>query len=194
MVAALKERREINSGMFHSFGAGKGQTSRLGPRTQWPIMTTSAAGIPGAWSNRRPSLRSNFPKGHGHGMDGPADRAGQAPGRWRTHQGRDGLEASHRPLRGRASVLGPDGPREHRPRARSWLDQRRPALFRVGLVEGVPITRYCDEHHLTPRQRSPWLSVSRSRTPARPAPLQWSRRPAPSCSSRTRRSCGDPRR
>src|SRR5262249_50278592 len=28
----------------------------------------------------------------------------------------------------------------------------RPDLV-MGLVKGVPITRYCDEHHLTPRQR-----------------------------------------
>ena len=25
--------------------------------------------------------------------------------------------------------------------------------FVMDLVKGVPITRYCDEHHLTPRQR-----------------------------------------
>jgi hypothetical protein len=28
----------------------------------------------------------------------------------------------------------------------------RPCLV-MDLVKGVPITRYCDEHHLTPRQR-----------------------------------------
>ena len=40
-----------------------------------------------------------------------------------------------------------------------------------------------------------WLSDSRCRTPARPAPLRWADAgPAPSCSSRRRRSCGDPRR
>src|SRR5262249_12299957 len=32
-----------------------------------------------------------------------------------------------------------------------------------------------------------WLSASRCRPPARPAPRRWSRRPAPSCSSRRRR-------
>ena len=40
--------------------------------------------------------------GMGTRLDGPADRAGQTPGRHQAHQGGHGLEAGHRPLRGRA--------------------------------------------------------------------------------------------
>ena len=72
-------------------------------------------------------------------------------------------QAGHRPLRGRAAGPGPDGPPEHRQgaRRRHWahplppttatVPQGRP-YFVMELVKGVPITRYCDEHHLTPRR------------------------------------------
>ena len=60
----------------------------------------------------------------------------------------------HRPLRGGAAGPGADGPPEHRPRARrrGTTESGRP-YFVMELVHGVPITEYCDENHLTPRQR-----------------------------------------
>ncbi len=93
--------------------------------------------------------------GMGTRLDGPADRAGQAAGRRQVDQGRHGLPAGHRPLRGRAAGAGPDGPPEHRPRAGRPAPPLAAAgrYFVMDLVKGVPITRYCDEHHLTPRQR-----------------------------------------
>ncbi|HXG09772.1 MAG TPA: ECF-type sigma factor [Gemmataceae bacterium] len=50
----------------------------------------------------------------GHRVDGPADRAGQTPGRRQAHQAGHGLLASPRPLRDGAASPGPDGSSEHR--------------------------------------------------------------------------------
>ena len=61
--------------------------------------------------------------------------------------------AGHRPLRGRAAGAGADGPSQHRPGARRRRDRLRPAVLRHGTGQGVPITEYCDQNHLTPRER-----------------------------------------
>ena len=52
------------------------------------------------------------------------------------HQGRHGLPAGPRPLRGRAAGAGPDGPPQHRPGARRRHDRRRPAVLRHGAGQG----------------------------------------------------------
>ena len=81
-------------------------------------------------------------------------RAGAAQGRPQVHQARHGL-------RGRSS---PGSRRSGRP-WRSWTTRTSPGCstaarpdsgrpyFVMELVKGVPITKYCDENHLTPRQR-----------------------------------------
>ena len=82
------------------------------------------------------------------------DRAGPAPGRPQDHPARHGLAAGARPVRGGAAGAGPDGPPQHRqgPRRRRHPGRAAP-YFVMELVQGVPITRYCDEHRLTLRQR-----------------------------------------
>ena len=90
----------------------------------------------------------------GHGLHGRADRAGPAQGRPQGHQGRDGQPPGHRPLRGRAAGPGHDGPRPTSPASSTPAppESGRP-YFVMELVHGVPITRYCDDNRLTPRQR-----------------------------------------
>ena len=86
---------------------------------------------------------------HGQRLDGPADRAGQAPGRRQADQGRHGLPPGHRPLRGRAAGAGPDGPPEHRPRAGRRHHQRWPAVLRHGSRQGCahhPLLRRAPPH------------------------------------------------
>ena len=65
-----------------------------------------------------------------------------------------GHAAGGRPLRGRAAGPGDHGPPEHRQGVRR---RRRPTsgrpYFVMELVKGVPITEYCDEQQLSPRQR-----------------------------------------
>ena len=90
---------------------------------------------------------------HGHRLDGPADRAGQAPGGAQGDQGRHGLEAGARPLRGRAAGPGPDGPPQHRQGLDGGATPDGRPFFVMELVKGVPITEFCDDHRLTPRQR-----------------------------------------
>ena len=60
----------------------------------------------------------------------------------------------HRAVRGRAASPVADGPSEYRQGARRRHDRAagRP-YFVMELVKGLPITQYCDEQHLTPRQR-----------------------------------------
>ena len=79
-------------------------------------------------------------------------RAGPPQGRPEGHQAGHGHAAGDRPLRGRAAGPGADGPSEHRQgaRRRARPTSGRP-YFVMELVKGVPITEYCDEHHLTPR-------------------------------------------
>ena len=62
--------------------------------------------------------------------------------------------AGDRPLRGRAAGAGDDGPSEHRQGARRGArpDNGRP-YFVMELVQGVPITEYCDQCNLTTRER-----------------------------------------
>ena len=74
--------------------------------------------------------------GHGQRLDGPADRAGQAPGRGEAHQGRDGLAGGAGPVRGGAAGAGADGPPEHRQGARRRHDAGRPAVLRHGAGQG----------------------------------------------------------
>ena len=60
----------------------------------------------------------------------------------------------HRPLRGRAAGPGPDGPPEHRQGADAGHDGRpagRTSSWNWSRACRSP--KYCDEHHLTPRQR-----------------------------------------
>ncbi len=102
-------------------------------------------------------------------------RAGPPPGRPQDHQARHGQPPGHRPLRGRAAGAGVDGPPEHRPRprrrhhrkadaGRGTRDEKNTATqnssylsgrpyFVMELVHGVPITQYCDDNQLTPRER-----------------------------------------
>ena len=62
--------------------------------------------------------------------------------------------AGDRPLRGRAPGPGPHGPSEHRQGARCRRDRLAAGpYFVMELVKGVPITDYCDQNRLTPRQR-----------------------------------------
>ena len=75
-------------------------------------------------------------------------------------------------------------------RCRPWLSDVSP--LDIAGVWGWEATRIGG--WMTEILSSTWLSDSRCLSLARPAPLRWSRRPAPSCSSRKRRSCGDPRR
>ena len=86
---------------------------------------------------------------HGQRLDGPADRAGQAARRRQADQGRHGLPAGHRPLRGRAAGAGPDGPPQHRPRAGRRHHQRWPAVLRHGSRQGGahhPLLRRAPPH------------------------------------------------
>ena len=81
--------------------------------------------------------------------------AGPAQGRAQGHQAGHGQPAGHRPLRGRAAGAGADGPPQHRqgPRRRGTHRSTAGPYFVMELVHGVPITKYCDENHLTPRER-----------------------------------------
>src|SRR5436309_40772 len=80
---------------------------------------------PGGWRGR-----------HGVRLDGPAGRAGPAPGGAEGHQARHGQPSGHRPLRGRAAGPGPHGPPQHRPRLRRRRDRRGPPLLRHGAGQG----------------------------------------------------------
>ena len=61
--------------------------------------------------------------------------------------------AGDRPLRGRAAGAGDDGPPQHRQGARRRHHRSGRPYFVMELVKGVPITEYCDERRLTPRER-----------------------------------------
>ena len=82
------------------------------------------------------------------------ERAGPAQGRAQDHQAGHGHAAGHRPVRGRAAGAGADGPPEHRQGPRRRHD-RRPAgpTSSWSWCNGVPITEYCDDNQLTPRER-----------------------------------------
>ena len=66
-----------------------------------------------------------------------------------------GMDADRsRPLRGRAAGPGADGPSRTSPRSSTpaTTDTGRP-YFVMELVNGVPITQFCDERQLSPRER-----------------------------------------
>ena len=91
--------------------------------------------------------------GYGIGLHGRADHARPAQGGAEDHQGGDGHPAGDRPLRGRAAGLAlMDHPNIARVFDAGTTDTGRP-YFVMELVKGMPITKYCDEHHVEPRQR-----------------------------------------
>src|SRR5262249_13604210 len=56
-------------------------------------------------------------------------------------------------LRAGTAGAGADGSPQHRPRARRRHDAYRPALLLMELVNGLPLTKFCDETKLTPKER-----------------------------------------
>ena len=60
----------------------------------------------------------------------------------------------HRPLRGRAAGPGPDGPPQHRQGPRRRHHRRRAGpTSSWSWSRACPITSYCDDNTLTPRER-----------------------------------------
>ena len=73
----------------------------------------------------------------GFGLVFMAEQTAAPPqGRAQGHQAWHGLEAGHRPLRGRAAGAGSDGSPQHRPGPRRRHHGHRPALFRHGAGQG----------------------------------------------------------
>src|SRR5262249_22715551 len=139
-------------------------------------------------------------RGHGSGVAGPAARAGKTAGGRQAHQGRDGLETGHRPLRGGAAGAGADGPRPHRPRAGRRADRRRPAVLRHGPGQGGgdhPLPRRAPPHAqaearvVPPRLPGGAARAPEGRHPPRPQAVQRPggpvRRPAGAQGHRLRR-------
>jgi RNA polymerase sigma factor (TIGR02999 family) len=90
---------------------------------------------------------------HGRRSTWPS-RPSPVRARWRSRSSSRAWTAGRSSPASRPTAgAGDDGPRQHRPRARRGRHGQRPALLRDGLVHGVPITKYCDDNHLTPRQR-----------------------------------------
>ena len=74
-------------------------------------------------------------------------------GRRQAHQAGDGLAAGLARFEAERQALAlMDHPNIARVLDAGTTDAGRP-YFVMDLVKGVPITEYCDEHHLTPRQR-----------------------------------------
>src|SRR5207237_3075637 len=67
--------------------------------------------------------------------------------------GRYAQAASAGTLRSGAAGAGAHGASQHRQGLRRGLQQSGRPYFVMELVKGMPITKYCDEHRLTPRQR-----------------------------------------
>ena len=113
-AASWNARRRIVSG--HGLPAGH----RAAGRRDRPLQAAAA--------NRR--------RRHGRRLHGRADRADRATRRAENHQARHGHSAGDRPLRGRATSPGDDGPSEHRQSVRRGHDRHRPALLRDGTGQG----------------------------------------------------------
>ncbi len=102
--------------------------------------------VQAAGADRRGRLRRR--------LHGRADAAGPPQGRPEGPQAGHGHAAGGRPLRGRAAGPGAHGPPQHRQGLRRRHHRRRAGpYFVMELVQGVPITEFCDQNHLTPRQR-----------------------------------------
>ena len=90
---------------------------------------------------------------HGRGLGRRPDRAGAAPRRPQGGPARPRLRPPARPLRAGAAGPGPDGPPQHRQGPRRGRGRDGRPYFVMELIEGVPITDYCDEARLSPRER-----------------------------------------
>ncbi len=84
--------------------------------------------------HRRPvhAGRGDRRGGHGLGVSGQPDRAGQASGGAQADQDGDGFAGRAGPVRRRAAGPGADGPPEHRPHLRRRPHPGRPAVLRHG--------------------------------------------------------------
>ena len=89
--------------------------------------------------HRRPvhAGRGDRRGGHGLGVSGQPDRAGQAAGGAQADQDRDGFAGRAGPVRRRAAGPGADGPPQHRPHLRRRRHPGRPAVLRHGAGDGA---------------------------------------------------------
>ena len=93
---------------------------------------------------------------------------GPAQGGAQGHQAGDGHRAGRRPVRGRAPGAGADGPPNiARVFDAGTTDSGRP-FFVMELVNGVPITEYCDRNRLTPERAAGAVRPGLPGDPARP--------------------------
>ena len=70
------------------------------------------------------------------------------------HQAGYGLAGSHRAFRSRATSSGDDGSRQHIAKIfDAGTTRSGQPYFVMELVDGIPITDFCDQQHYTPQQR-----------------------------------------
>ena len=88
--------------------------------------------------HRRPvhARRGDRRGGHGLGVSGQPDRAGQAAGGAQADQDGDGFAGRAGPVRRRAAGPRADGPPQHRPHLRRRPHPGRPAVLRHGAGQG----------------------------------------------------------
>jgi serine/threonine protein kinase len=99
------------------------------------------------------AARANRRRRHGRGLHGRAASAGSPPRRAEGRQARSGYEGSHRRFGAERQALAMmDHPNIAKVLDAGSTDTGRP-YFVMELVRGIPITQYCDEQKLAPRER-----------------------------------------
>ncbi len=126
-------------------GSGRAPAGGASGAGQHPLPSDPRAGCNRGWAilrrarlGHRPvqASRSDRRRGNGHGLHGRAGATRPAQGRAEDHQARNGLRPGDRPVRGRATGAGPDGPPPHRQGPRGRDDGVRPAVLRHGTGQG----------------------------------------------------------
>ena len=112
---------------------------------------------PGRWTRQphRPLqvAPADRRRGDGYRLHGRPGDARPSPGGAEDHQVGNGQQAGPRTLRGGAPGPGDDGPPEHRRVLDAGTSDSGRPYFVMELVNGVPISKYCDDAQLTPRER-----------------------------------------
>ena len=112
-----------------------------------------------AASSARTSCCSKSGRGVSASFTWPHRSTRPASRRPQDHQARHGYGAGRRPLRIGAAGVGFDGSSQHRQGAGRRRDRSGHPYFVMELVKGVPITDYCDQNRLPPRNVSSCLST-----------------------------------
>jgi len=138
-VTAILRAYEEQESFLESHGGVPPPSTNPSPRSPAP-------------SSAATSFWSRLARGALASSTWPTKPTRSTPGGPEDHQAGHGTPAGRGPLRGRAARAGDDGAPQHRQGARPPHHRLRPAYF-VMEWSRRPITQYCDEHHLTPRER-----------------------------------------